>query len=155
MPSAICAAIRNIRGRLIVDGTTFLDFLKNVFKSPRVISSITTRGGWPLETTPKSRTTWCPPAKDFITEASVRNSIRSRMVAFSSTVLTAQRMFAGQRIPSYTTPKEPLLIFRTNSTLSLTISHSSGSYTARLTYSGFDDVTIVLNVLAFNFFHIR
>lgn len=58
------------------DSESGLWLRKYVFKSPFSISSMTTRVGWPRDTTPSNRTTWCV-SNAFITEASFRNSIRS------------------------------------------------------------------------------
>lgn len=79
-------------------------------------------------------TTWWQ-LNSFITEASFRNSIRSRMLADSLTVLIATLVSGSSfttpfAIPSYTIPKEPCPNSRHMVIFSLGTSHSSGTYTA-------------------------
>jgi len=74
----------------------------------------------------------------FITEASLRNSLRSLSVACSFTVLIAQRISGcpsttSRTMPSYTIPKLPCPSSRSSSTFFRGTSHSSGSYTVEET----------------------
>ena len=69
-----------------------------------------------------------------MTEASLRNSIRSRRLADSLTVFTATRVSASPltmslALPSYTMPKEPCPNSRRSVIFSRGTSHSSGTYT--------------------------
>lgn len=69
-----------------------------------------------------------------MTEASLRNSIRSRRLADSLTVFTATRVSASPlmmslALPSYTMPKEPCPSSRRRVIFSRGTSHSSGTYT--------------------------
>lgn len=78
-------------------------------------------------------TTWWQ-VKPFMTEASLRNSIRSRRLADSFTVFTATRVSASPltmslALPSYTMPKEPCPSSRRSVIFSRGTSHSSGTYT--------------------------
>lgn len=80
-----------------------------------------------------SLTTWWQ-LNSFITEASLRNSILSRMLAASFTVLMAT-LVSGSSLttplatPSYTIPKEPCPNSRLMVIFSRATSHSSGTYT--------------------------
>lgn len=78
-------------------------------------------------------TTWWQ-LNSFITEASFRNSILSRMLADSLTVLMATLVSGSSfttplAIPSYTIPKEPCPSSRHMVIFSRGTSHSSGTYT--------------------------
>lgn len=80
-----------------------------------------------------SLTTWWQ-LNSFMTDASLRNSMRSRMLADSLTVLMATRVSASPfttplATPSYTMPKEPWPSSRHRVIFSLATSHSSGTYT--------------------------
>lgn len=109
--------------------TSGLLLLRKVFKSCLPISSITTNVGCPCDTTPINLTTWWQ-LNAFIMDASCKNSIRSRILAFSLTVFIATRSSGisaiSCAIPSYTIPKEPWPNSRTNSILLRFNSHSSG-----------------------------
>lgn len=83
-------------------------------------------------------TTWWQ-LKAFITEASLRNSILSRRLADSLTVLTATRVSGSPltmslAIPSYTIPKEPWPSSLSTVIFSRGTSHSSGTYTTQNTH---------------------
>lgn len=78
-------------------------------------------------------TTWWQ-LNSFITEASFKNSILSRMLADSLTVLMATLVSGSSfttplAIPSYTIPKEPCPSSRHMVIFSRGTSHSSGTYT--------------------------
>lgn len=80
-----------------------------------------------------SRTTWWQ-LNSFMTEASLRNSILSLMLADSLTVLMATRVSGSSlttplATPSYTMPNEPCPSSRLREIFSRATSHSSGTYT--------------------------
>ena len=79
------------------------------------------------------RTTWWQ-LNSFMTEASLRNSILSLMLADSLTVLMATRVSGSSLTtpfarPSYTMPNEPWPSSRLRAIFSRATSHSSGTYT--------------------------
>lgn len=81
------------------------------------------------------RTTWWQ-LKAFMTEASLRNSILSRRLADSLTVLTATRVSGSPltmswAMPSYTMPNEPWPSSLSSAIFSRGTSHSSGTYTTQ------------------------
>lgn len=80
-------------------------------------------------------TTWWQ-LNSFMTEASLRNSILSLMLADSLTVLMATRVSGSSLTtpfakPSYTMPKDPWPSSRLREIFSRATSHSSGTYTVK------------------------